>query len=99
MGHFARNYLDLADRCGKNGNINIVMTENEGDKGYGNLAFIFSVFQSSSWWIDAGANVHVCSDTNMFSSYQTVRDSSVLMENGSHASIHGTSTVDLKFTS
>jgi hypothetical protein len=35
----------------------------------------------------------------MFTSYQTARDSSVLMGNGSHASVHGVGTVDLKFTS
>ena len=35
----------------------------------------------------------------MFTSYQVARDSSVLMENGSHASVHGVGTVDLKFTS
>jgi hypothetical protein len=41
----------------------------------------------------------VCSDINLFSSYQGVRDSSILMGNGSHASVHGISMVDLKFTS
>jgi hypothetical protein len=35
----------------------------------------------------------------MFSSNQVVRDSSVLMGNGTHAYVHGTSTVGLKFTS
>ena len=35
----------------------------------------------------------------MFSSYQTIRDFSVLMGNGSYASVHGVGTVDLKFTS
>ena len=35
----------------------------------------------------------------MFSSYQTVRDFSVLMGNGSYASAIGVGTVDLKFTS
>jgi hypothetical protein len=30
---------------------------------------------------------------------QGARDSSVLMGNGSHASVHGTGTMDLKFTS
>ena len=34
----------------------------------------------------------------MFSSYQAVRDSSVLMGNGSHASVRGIGTVGLKFT-
>ena len=46
-----------------------------------------------------GANVHVCADISMFSSYQTVQDFSVLMGNGSHTSVHGVGTVDLKFTS
>jgi hypothetical protein len=35
----------------------------------------------------------------MFTSYQDTRDSSVLMGNGSHASVHGVGMVDLKFTS
>jgi hypothetical protein len=67
--------------------------------GYGNLPTTFSVFQSTSWWLDTGANVHVCADISMYSSYQVARGSSVLMGNGSHASVHGVGTVDLKFTS
>src|SRR3954465_3659428 len=35
----------------------------------------------------------------MFTSYQVARDSSVLMGNGSHATVRGVGTVDLKFTS
>ena len=46
-----------------------------------------------------GANVHVCADISMFTSYLVARDSSILMGNGSHASVHGVGTVDLKFTS
>nr|AAO66536.1 retrotransposon protein, putative, Ty1-copia sub-class [Oryza sativa Japonica Group] len=46
-----------------------------------------------------GANVHVCADISLFSSYQVARGSTVLMGNGSHASVHGVGTVDLKFTS
>jgi hypothetical protein len=98
-GHFAKDCPDRADRCGKKGNVNTVNASNEEDKGYGNLPFIFSVFQPPSWWLDTSANVHVCSDINLFSSYQSARDSSVLMGNGSHASVHGTGMVDLKFTS
>jgi hypothetical protein len=40
----------------------------------------------------------VCSDASLFSSYQVTRDSSVMMGNGSHASVHGVGTVDLKLT-
>jgi hypothetical protein len=48
--------------------------------------------------LDTGANVHVCSNINLLSSYQCAQDSFVLMGNGSHASVHGIGTVDLKFT-
>jgi hypothetical protein len=37
--------------------------------GYNSLPSVFSVFQSTSWWLDTGANVHVCSDAILFSSY------------------------------
>jgi hypothetical protein len=70
MGHFATDCPDRADHRGKKGNVNTVVASNEGDKGYGNLPFIFSVFQSPSWWLDTSANVHVCSDINVFSSNQ-----------------------------
>jgi hypothetical protein len=64
--------------------------------GYNSLLSIFSVFQSNSWWLDTGANVHMCSDATLFSPYQTVRDSTVMMGNGSHATVPGIGTVDLK---
>ena len=77
----------------------MVTASKTGDAWYGNFPSVFSVFQSTSWWFDTGANVHVCSDINMFTSYQVTRDSFVMMGNGSHASVLGTGTVDLKFTS
>jgi hypothetical protein len=46
-----------------------------------------------------GANVHVCADISMYSSYQVAQGTFILMGNGLHASIHGVGTVDLKFTS
>jgi hypothetical protein len=67
--------------------------------GYGKLFTVLSVFQSPSWWIDTGANVHVFADISMFTSYQAARDSFVLMRNGSHASVRGVGMVDQKFTS
>jgi hypothetical protein len=69
-----------------------------GTSGYGNLPYILSVFQSTTWWLDSSANIHVYSDASLFSSYQVTRDSSVMMGNGSHASVHGVGTVDLKLT-
>jgi hypothetical protein len=66
--------------------------------GYGNLPYVLSVFKSITWWLDSGANVHVCSNASLFSSYQVTWDSSVMTGNGSHASIHGVVMVNLKLT-
>jgi hypothetical protein len=41
----------------------------------------------------------VYSDASLFSSYQAIWDSSVMMGNGSHASVRGVGMVDLKLTS
>jgi hypothetical protein len=67
--------------------------------GYNSLPSVFSVFQSTSWWLYTGTNIHVCSDATLFYSYQTARDSTVIMGNGSHATVRGVGTVDLKLTS
>jgi hypothetical protein len=45
------------------------VTASSADDGYGNFPTVFSVFQSPSWWLDTGANVHVCADISLFSSY------------------------------
>jgi hypothetical protein len=77
----------------------IVSSSGGGTSGYNNLPYVFLVFQSTTWWLDSGANVHVCSDVSLLSFYQVTRDSSVIMENGSHASICGVGKVDLKLMS
>jgi len=69
------------------------------DGGYGIFPTIHSVCHSPDWLIDTGANVHVCGDISMFSSYQIARTSTVLMGNGTSASIRGVAMGDLKFTS
>src|SRR3954463_7666580 len=74
------------------------MSNTEGASGYGNLFTILSLCQSTDWWIDTGANIHVCADISLFYSYQVTHDGSVLMGNGSHALVHGVGMVDLKFT-
>ena len=80
--------------------VNMVVSNNEnGASGYGNLFTVFSVCQSNDWWIDTGANIHVCADISLFSSYQVTGNGSVLMGNGASASVLGVGTVDLKFTS
>jgi hypothetical protein len=77
----------------------VVSSSGGGTSGYGNLPYVLSVFQSSTWWVDTSANIHVCSDALLFSSYQVTQDSSVIMGNGSHAFVRGVGTVDLKLTS
>ena len=107
FGHFSKDCPERADRRGKRVNngqssktVNTVTASNTGDTEYGNLPTVCSVFQSSDWWIDTGANVHVCADINVFSSYKVTRDCSVLMGNDPlHAYVLGTGTVYLKFTS
>jgi hypothetical protein len=37
--------------------------------GYVNLPYIHSVFQSTTWWLNSGENVHVCFDASLFSTY------------------------------
>jgi hypothetical protein len=78
---------------------NMVTNVGDGTSGYGNLPLVLLVFQSTTWWLDSDANVHVCSNAFLFSSYQVVRDSFMMIGNESHAYIYGVDTVDLKLTS
>ena len=50
-------------------NIVTIGNTNDGTSGY-DIPSIFSVFKSTSWWIDTATNVHVCVNVSMFSSYQ-----------------------------
>ena len=71
-----------------------------GTSGYGNsLPFVLSVCLSLEWWMDSGANIHVCADVSLFTSYQAGRTRALLTGNGSHARVLDASTVILKFTS
>ena len=80
---------------------NMVISENGGGtSGYGNsLPFVLSVCLSPEWWMDSGANIHVCADVSLFTSYQAGRTGALLMKNGSHARVLGAGTIVLKFTS
>jgi hypothetical protein len=96
LGHFAKDCPERADRKEKK-KVNLV-TASKADDEYGNFPTVLSVFQSPSWLVDTSANIHVCADISLFSSYQGLQGSSVLMGNGSYASVRGVGTVDLKFT-
>jgi hypothetical protein len=60
----------------------VVSSSRGGTSGFGNLPYVLLVFQSTTWWLDSGADVHVYSNASLFSSYQVARDSSVMMGNG-----------------
>jgi hypothetical protein len=79
---------------------NMVVSETaKGASGYGNLLpTILLVCQSPKWWTDTGANIHVCADISLFSSYQCKGAGALLMGNRSHARVLGVGTVILKFT-
>ena len=72
LGNLSKDCPEHTDHKGRKANgpkdVNIVTIGNTED-GYGNLPTVLSVFHSTSWWLDTGANVHVCADISMFSSY------------------------------
>jgi hypothetical protein len=97
--HFAAKCPDRKDRKAPK-TTNMVVSEGGRTSGYGNfLPTVLSVCSSPEWWIDTGANIHVCANISIFSSYQVGGTTSLLMGNGAHARVLGAGTVTLKFTS
>ena len=102
LDHWAKDCKDRKDKQqhGQKKSANVVIGDAEkGTSGYGNHATVLSVCHLPNWWIDTGANIHVCADASLFSSYQVTGTGSVLMGNGSNALVRGVGTVVLKFTS
>ena len=102
-GHLAKNCRYRKDRDDDKPNKKVKVTIGNGDEAsgsrYGNFPVVFSAIQSTNWWVDTGANIHVCSDISLFTSYQGERSSSILMGNGSTAPVLGVGTVELKLSS
>ena len=66
--HWAKECPDRKDKAKKSANM--VISE-AGGSGYGNyLPTILSVCLSPEWWVDTGANIHVCANISLFSTYQ-----------------------------
>jgi hypothetical protein len=84
------------NRKGKKGggqkSVNVTVSE---ARGSGYEPEILLACQSTNLWLDTGPIVHVCSDLNLFSSYQATDSWSVLMGNGSRAAVHGVGRVNL----
>jgi hypothetical protein len=93
-GHIARKCRNRKGKKGDGQKTANVAIGDAGNSGY--VPQILLACQSTDWWLDTGANVHVCSGLNLFSSYQTTNSSTILMGNGSRAAIHGIGRVDLK---
>jgi hypothetical protein len=72
--HLAKNCRYRKDRDdGKpNKKVNVTLGDSDeaGGSRYGNFPVLFLVFQSTDWWVVTGANIHVCSDMSLFTSYQ-----------------------------
>jgi hypothetical protein len=95
-GHIARKCHQRKGKKGDQRTANVVVSE-AGESGY--EPKILLACQSTDWWLDTGANIYVCSDLNLFSTYQVANSCSVLMGNGSRAAVQGVGRVDLKLTS
>jgi len=67
-GHFAKKCKNHKGKKNQPGHKSTNVTiGNPSGSGYNNyLPSVFSVFQSNDWWIDTGANIHVCTDISMF---------------------------------
>ena len=87
-GHFAEKCKNCKGKKNQPGqkSANVTIGNPSGGSRYGNLPSIFSTCQSNDWWIDTGANIHVCIDISMFSSYQVTRGSTIVMGNDLHCS-------------
>jgi hypothetical protein len=59
------------------------------------LPTVLSICHSPKWGIDTGANIYVCADISLFSSYQVGGTGSLLMGNGSHAHVLDVGTVKI----
>jgi hypothetical protein len=88
----------ISSKGRKSANIIIGYTE-KGILEYGNHATVLSVCYLSYWWIDTRANIYVCADISLFSSYQVTGTGSVLMGKCLNVAVRGVSSIDLKFTS
>jgi len=105
-GHFARNcrYKKRNEKVQKDNTaaqteakVNMVIDEAEVARCVSNISERFGECQSTDWWVDTGATVHVCSDRSLFSSFQERRGSVKGLESKSR--VLGSGRVDLKLSS
>ena len=56
-------------------------------------------YENKDWWLDSGANIHVCFDGEFFKTYHKSSGGSVTLGNDSVAQVLGIGDVELKMTS
>ena len=54
-----------------------------------------SLTASTDWYLDSGANIHVCNDRSSFSNYQESRGGSISLADDSTNSIIGSGRIEL----
>ena len=64
-----------------------------------NRSLVNFTYQDKDWWLDSGANIHVCFDRDLFKSYQKSSGGSVTLGNDSVAQVLGIGDIELKMTS
>ena len=66
--HRANNFPNKYKKLGQDSkSVNVTLSNNDGASGYGNLFTVLLVCQSTDWWVDTRANMHVCADVSLFS--------------------------------
>jgi hypothetical protein len=95
LSHIARKCRQRKGKKGGQKTTNVVVSE-AGGSGYEHEVLL--ACQSTDWWLNTRANIHVCSNLNLFT-YQVANGCSVLMGNGSRVVVQGVGRVDLRLTS
>jgi hypothetical protein len=95
-GHIARKCHQRKGKKGDQMTTNVVVSE---ARGSGYEPKILLACQSTDWWLDTRANIHICSNLNLFSTYHVANSCSILMGNGSRATVQGVERADLKLIS
>ena len=62
-------------------------------------SFVNFTYENKDWWVDYGANVHVCFDREFFKTYQKSGGGRVTLGNDSMSQVLGIGDIELKMTS
>ncbi|KAI5350367.1 hypothetical protein L3X38_003258 [Prunus dulcis] len=87
-------------QSGPKAQVNVLVDQDEPNLRYSFKPLVNVAYLSNSdWWLDSGANVHVCFDKRFFKNYQNSSGGSVTLGNDTVAQVRGIGEVELKMTS